>query len=292
MKSQIPGSTSPRRASFTLVELLVVISIIVILAGIVLGALNAARETARESKTKSLIARLNAIIMQKYESYMTRRVPINIPANMDPNQAALLRLRAIRDIMRAELPDRFADITDAPITGIPRPAVSQLYLAFYNNNTPQPDFSPAECLYLIIAVGMPSEMANFSQEDVGDIDHDGWPEFHDGWGRPIMFLRWAPGFSYELDNRVDSQIQSGGHTTDHDPSGSRNVDPGAFRLVPLIYSGGPDKKYDIDPSQGNAYNGDLYNDLATAGSPLDVDGDGLNHYDNIHNHRMEQRIVR
>lgn len=293
MKRQPHRSTSPRRTGFTLVELLVVISIIVILAGIVLGALGAARQSAREAKTKSMIARLNAIIMQKYESYMTRRVPIST-AGMNPNAAALARAEGIRDLMRMELPERWNDVTTGPLTlscgvQLQRPAVSQLYATQYAANNPSSSFGPAECLYMIISTGTPSAMGNFGQEDVGDVDNDGWPEFLDGWGRPIMFLRWAPGFTPE------SEIQS----NDVDPATNRYVKPDPFdplnpsagyQLIPLIYSGGPDRKYDIELDANYTYQGNPWG--SAAGTPVDEDGDGLNHYDNIHNHRMEQRIVR
>ena len=43
------GNTAPRRAGFSLVELLVVIAVVVLLAGIILPALNRSRERARKS---------------------------------------------------------------------------------------------------------------------------------------------------------------------------------------------------------------------------------------------------
>jgi type II secretory pathway pseudopilin PulG len=109
----------------TLVELLVVVVVIAILAAMVLGALQVARDSAREAKTRATIAKLHNVLMGMYESYHTRRVPIDprllagtspYSANdaiviRDPHIAALVRLYLLRDIMRMEMPDRVTDIT-------------------------------------------------------------------------------------------------------------------------------------------------------------------------------------
>ncbi|MCE5302216.1 MAG: type II secretion system GspH family protein, partial [Planctomycetaceae bacterium] len=71
-RSRVDGRPS---RGFTLIELLVTITIIGILAGMVMGVLRTARESARESATRATIAKLNNIIMNRYESYLTRRVP-------------------------------------------------------------------------------------------------------------------------------------------------------------------------------------------------------------------------
>lgn len=85
-----------------------------------------AQETARESKTKSLISKLNSIIMPKYEAYRTRRVPmlVNPPTTSDSNYAAYMptytyeasraRLDMLRDLMRLEMPDHWIDVTTPP----------------------------------------------------------------------------------------------------------------------------------------------------------------------------------
>ena len=72
---------------------------------------------------------------------------------------------------------------------------------------------------------------------VGDLDSDGAREFLDGWGRPIEFMRWAPGLPPQL-----TSIQVPNATTNHDPCDLSDppADSTAFALFPLIYSSGPD----------------------------------------------------
>ena len=45
---------------------------------------------------------------------------------------------------------------------------------------------------------------------IGDTDDDGAPEFLDGWGRPIEFIRWPTGFAERSD------LMSGNSDADHE----------------------------------------------------------------------------
>ncbi len=346
---------------FTLIELLVTIAIIAILAGITLAGLRWARTMAAEAKTKATITKLNAIIMKQYESYMTRRVPVDM-SGFPPKVAAIYRLLILRDIMRMEMPERFHDIEKLPldffnldvnvddknVNGkyiwgwpdgtilnkifdpigsndywditlpnnqkliIPRihsqtkPAIFQLYQQKYLANNGTKKYGPAKCLYTIISMAHPEDMEQFSQDEIGEVDGDGWLEFIDGWGMPIMLLRWAPGFSsgeglnpnpfnpsHPTQQRVDvSDIQTGNPINDHDPYDTNNVDPKAFRLTPLIYSAGSDKKYGIEVSEYLLFNGDPYQfptNGEQVGTPVAEDGIKNTHLDNIHNHHIEQK---
>ena len=55
--------------------------------------------------------------------------------------------------------------------------------------------------------------------------------FLDGWGKPICWLRWAPGFS------PNSDIQVADPKARHDPFDPNNADPAGYQLFPLIYAG-------------------------------------------------------
>ena len=138
-RSRISSLDSSSRRGFTLVELLVVITIIALLAGVVLAALAKTREVARLDATKATIAKLNDVVTRKYESYLTRRLPLNVATqNMSPSSYALLRMQALRDLMRMEMPDRFADIISPPtkLPGgyqLPSPALQHMYQAKYSS---------------------------------------------------------------------------------------------------------------------------------------------------------------
>jgi prepilin-type N-terminal cleavage/methylation domain-containing protein len=326
-------------SAFTLVELLVVMVVIGILAGVVLGALGAARETARVAKTKATIAKLDKFVAAKYESFLTRRLPVNT-RGFTPKQAAAVRLLALRDLIRMEMPERFSDITRVPITrttlqqdwpdatsglytflsnnytAITRPSLSRAYKTRYDASDKLPAYESAECLYMIVTVGDPEARSQFGESEVGDADGDRLPEFHDAWGNPIQFFRWAPAFTDPTVWTPDSSLQSSDAANDHDPFDpyqleipSATVPLAGLRLVPLIYSPGPDGIYGLSPATNYAFAGSPYWYVSggsvvpnPAGGPL-VSGDAnvspagpasvlhdkSDHLDNIHNHRLEVR---
>ncbi|TWT38020.1 hypothetical protein KOR34_29880 [Posidoniimonas corsicana] len=183
----------------------------------------------------------------------------------------------------------------------------------------------AECLYLIVmlACGDGEAAGLFKETDIGDTDGDGAPEFIDSWGNPIEFIRWAPGFdsdvqlSYAGLDRIASnpammateetpsptpeQAVQLAVSRDHDPFDLFRVDtfaagdvPSGFRLLPLIYSAGPDQEYGlIHPQVFVNVNSDPYVDTdGGAGAPYEYFGaiaERSESTDNIHNHLITGR---
>ena len=155
-----------------------------------------------------------------------------------------------------------------------RPPLASVYLRRYatiavrnNTITGQPNTREdiianegAECLFMIItqACGDGEARSLFAESSIGDTDGDGAPEFLDGWGHPIDFLRWAPGFDSQIQTNANQLKNSADWATaatkDHDPFDVFRVDMvdpqtgmAAFRLVPLIISSGRDEAFGIRP---------------------------------------------
>lgn len=355
------------RRAFTLTELLVVIVIITILASMVLFALYGALESAKKARTQTQVMRLNDMILAEWETYKTRAVRLKIPqaARNNAMDMAASRLIAIRDLQRMTLPDRIADVSELPVI-IPVPVVTapatqprldppSVWWAYRrragyigSSTTPPATWSAshqgAECLYLIVSQirdGDTSGLDFFKATEIGDTDADGMPEILDAWGRPIEFLRWAPGYSistgvdgmwglaatddinFRGEAGSDDEVVSDLHVpdgrlspdpfdpllVDDDLRVNRGVPPRrTFALVPLIFSPGPDRAYDIitdgsptalsytiPPSASAPFMPVdpfhvIFPTSATEpqkqlGQPWDTNGDGeLNSIDNITNH--------
>ena len=321
-----PCSLLPRRRrpAFTLIELLISMSIIAIMATLAIATMYGAQESARDRKTRSTIAKLHTIMMEKYESYRTRRVPVAIATGIRPDLGAKARLDCLRELMRIEMPDTFSDILDStvspqfvnasgqpldpsgsPSLPIAKTSVAQAYARKLTTAKPfyRDDHNRAECLYLIVMYNAtdgenPAEM--FNSNEVKDTDGDGLMEFVDGWNRPIRFLRWAPGFISELQTR-NPQEQP-------DPFDPRKVYPRpgqtdiTFALFPLLYSAGPDGEFDLyGGTSAFTYSGANNNPYAGLVSPhlfpdgqigkvVDIPANGENNaIDNIHNHLIGSR---
>jgi prepilin-type N-terminal cleavage/methylation domain-containing protein len=260
----------PARLAFTLIELLVVIVIITILASLSLAGLAGARQRAKIDKTKSTIRKLHETLLPQYEGYASRRVPL--PSSSGSRATiAQERLERLRTIALYEMPDSWLDTTPSAIsatlsasTDIRGPvygttisgtipayaftAKSKAYGAFRQAaQSAAPGklshtFRSSECLFLIATRGIDnaSVLENFRGDEIGDVDADSAPEFIDGWGNPIAFIRWPTGFVSPL-----SQLQINNPNLAHDPWDPMRVEEPAFSLTPLVYSAGPDTEYGL-----------------------------------------------
>jgi prepilin-type N-terminal cleavage/methylation domain-containing protein len=268
--------------AFTLIELLVTLAIISVLASLTLAGLSVARTSAKRSATETTIRKINEVILGQYESYLSSRATLAAGSVEDFDGDSLsqskARLIARRRLVALEMPERWTDIactskpTPDPLshsvelttaTDPPKSCaldgLSPIAQRFQNIMTGfnMPDLilndknELAECLFLNVMLsgyGDPDLIMHFRDNEMGDTNRNGLREFLDGWGNPIQFLRWAPGF-------VSAYQPAPFSTRASDPFDNEFVDKESFptlagiqiarRMVPVIISGGVDAQLGI-----------------------------------------------
>ena len=281
---------SPR--GFTLVELSVVVALVVTLAAIYLAGAAVVQNRVRADRTRTTIRKIHELIMPQYEGYQRRRLPV--ATTTSATATAFNRLVAIRTLMVYEMPDTWSNVFASPAAVVSSatsasgtswlqtgPVLAYAATLAGLGGTAASANGSAECLYLIAArAGLEYDaLDRFREGEVGDTDGDGAPEFLDGWGNPIVFIRWAPGFA--------SPLQKPDATNFHDPFDPMRVDASGYALVPLIASAGPDASPGLVLSSSwNTSN--LGSIVANSGTIGNADGTGAD-VDNITNHDLVKK---
>lgn len=277
---------------------------------------------------------------------LTGAIPTNAHDNLrvnNPAQRARLRLIILRDLLRRDFPCTSAELYQLPhyegspilsansASNVPFTPVQEAIqttigtglLSSYDfpeegypdtiagtDGGGYPHVANAELLYLVLMNADPEARTLFTEREIGDVDGNGLNEFIDGWGRPICWMRWAPGLVSsdrqplksdmlgmldsappDVPDAAENQIDK----IDRDPFDPLNVgvihegqiERGWF-LVPYVYSAGSDGKYGlVMPNPDVATASEMNNPFKRDGSTLDVGTPyGKSHQDNIDNHTL------
>ena len=246
----------------------------------------------------------------------------------------ILRTIMLRELLLCDFPDSLEEVSNEPLMNdsqVHRAYQIQLNKAAANApngdilaNIPDGDIS-ADLLYLVVMNTSPETRGTFLDRETADTNNNGIPEFIDGWGNPIRFIRWAPCIPqtnrqptledalsiqqckrlrrnttfdiYRADGEIDPSIQDELDMLEEDYGGliERGADPfdpmGAmdgWLLTPLIYSAGPDREYGlgINTALRAPFTVGVRNDIGLGDWEGDDQGNTYSR-DNITNHNLE-----
>ncbi len=185
----------PPRRGFTLVELLIVITLIAFLIAITVTAYGNYVQTARLKASRTIIGKVAGALEDRLRAFDIAFEPNRQNsfkaeiAVLDAQLGAGDDLELARIIIRKQklkefFPQRFAelDATQVANNGLTIPAGGD-------------ETESAEVLYYMLTrsdvLGVPPVGDdNFLASEIADTDNDGWPEFVDSWQRPLRFYRW------------------------------------------------------------------------------------------------------
>jgi len=200
-----------RRPGFTLIELMVVIGIIAILMTLLAGAYFRVVEGQRESNTTTVVQKIARALEQQWKAVVDQASKEDIPAQL---QAVIQQEAAdnfgrnprrerviwIKERLRQEFPMNFAEVT-TPGANTKRAYLAALQPPGQPVQVPNWDSQSAVLIYLILQEhrrGMNFDVdKELSSADVSVDSTSGLKQIVDGWGRPLVFVRW-PSANEEL----------------------------------------------------------------------------------------------
>ena len=202
------------RQAFTMVEILIVISIIILLVTMMGAVIGNTVRKARESATVTLIQKIEGLLDERTKGFDRATKSLDFQRVIAARKLSLeaggifgvspkvLSAVARKDFFRANFPQRFEDLAspDANSNGVPDvlesvPGVNVTVLAAQTTSTTRHVTESSELLYFMLTrmqvFGVPPVgESEFGTSEVRDTDGDGLLEFVDAWERPLRFFRW------------------------------------------------------------------------------------------------------
>ena len=208
MRTTVRIAQPQRRGGFSLLELLVVVSLILFLMTILVMTLGNSIGTAKERATLATLIKIDGMLQQRIDAFYvnfekaTKRGEIAAVAEsqdfrkylsnngMQGMPGSLFPILVQKQRFRGAFPQTGATVGSV---GADSPGLVQAGAAFSGNL--QNESESAEYLYYMLIKSdyfgvAPVEESEFSSTEVGDVDGDGRLEFVDAWGKPLRFYRW------------------------------------------------------------------------------------------------------
>lgn len=259
--------TMPRKA-FSLVELLVAVSIVVLLMALLGAAISSAQTRGAKDKAQATIMAIADVLQRHFSASESSRVGAIV--------ATTERGTAIRRQITADMPDSWVDVNFMAINsndftsarqrgyvatwmafpaanrrlpgdaGYPAPGLTGAALVQAGKDFVQYRFADSECLFMIVMQGGLADCLTCATLDslpIGDTDSDGAPEFIDPWGMPIRYVLWPAGFEQPLGTKYFDQ------TKPFDGLPPAGAAGGTMR--PLVFSGGPSTQSSTNVNDGS-----------------------------------------
>lgn len=207
-----------RRDGFTVIELLVVISIIAVVASLSIGAVFTLRESQMKNFTEATVQKLASALDQQWKAVLDQaneETPavwaMNQSVSALTNQPDLRRSRVLhgKGKLRQEFPISFGQVVTASgapatitfATGLTLPP-KQAYLQALNGVTSatEPAWSSSAMLYMVLSQGRrgmaaapPETLVDASAIQSATANGRTFSFFVDAWGNPLRFFAFPTG---------------------------------------------------------------------------------------------------